>query len=109
MTVHDLDAMREEALAGPDGEQYRQGYQVTFAGIGFRVPPQPLWPLRAVRHARTGALDLALAELVGGDTADRLIDAGMTLDDSQRLGTLGGDGRAVPGIPPSPRSSAPGS
>lgn len=108
MTVHDLLALREEALAGPEGETYRQGYQVVFDGIEFRVPPRRLWTLRAVRAARQGALDEALAELVGPDVADRLVDAGLTLDDFERLGTIGEPGGATAG-PPSARSSASGS
>ena len=104
MTATDLLALREEALAGQAGQEYRHGLPVTFAGIDFRVPPQRLWPLKAMRHARLGEIDLALAVLVGAETADRLIDAGFVVDDLERMAAIGQP--AEGGGPPSGRSSA---
>lgn len=103
MTVHDLQALRDEALAGAGGETYRQGYEVQFNGIVFRVPPQRLWPVRALRHLRLGEVDLGLEILLGRDTAEQLLDAGIVLDDVERLAGLGGAA-----APPSMRSSAVG-
>ena len=108
MTVRDLEALREESLAADETGQYRQGYEFTFGGIAFRVPPQRLWPMKVVRHARNGELDLALAVLVGDETADALIEAGMLLDDFERVGALasGPDGGGTG--PPGGRSSGHG-
>jgi hypothetical protein len=109
MAVIDIDALREEALATEEGQAFAQGYEVICRGIAFRVPPSALWPMQVFKLQGQGDLYGALVALLGADLAEALTDAGMVLDDLQRLST------AVPepgGLssrrPPSRKSSAPG-
>ncbi|MGB8020748.1 MAG: hypothetical protein WCF04_05925, partial [Candidatus Nanopelagicales bacterium] len=76
-----------------------------FLGVEMRVAPMQCWKFKFFKHQRLGELDLALATIVGEETADALIDAGFQMDDLERLI------RALPGsstIPPPKRSSLSG-
>ena len=105
MTAVDLKALRDEALAGEDGETYRQGIPMMFEGIEFRVPPLRLWPMRVMRAQRTEGVDVALELLLGAEVADALIDAGFVLDDLDRLAKASAPEGSVP---PTRLSSASG-
>lgn len=106
MTAVDLKALRDEALAGDPGGEFQQGIPMTFDGIGFRVPPLALWPLKVMKAARTVGPDAALELLLGPGTADQLLDAGFVMDDFERLVQKA----SPPGTaPPTVRSSASGS
>jgi hypothetical protein len=107
MSVIDIDALREESLATEEGKAFAQGYEVRCRGIEFRVPPVSLWPLAVFRAQAKGDQYAAVAALLGDDTAEKLSDAGMVLDDLERIA------KAIPAPagaqgPPTKRSSAPG-
>lgn len=108
MTVIDVDALRDEALASDEGQAFAQGYPVRCRGIEFRCPPVALFPLAFFRLQREGDQYGALEALLGTELAGQLTDAGMVLDDLERIATNLPRPGGVQG-PPSPRSSAPGS
>jgi hypothetical protein len=108
VTVIDVDALRDEALATDEGQEFAQGYLVRCRGVEFRCPPVALFPLSFFRLQRDGDQYGALESLLGAELAAELTDAGMVLDDLERIAT----NLPRPGgvqSPPSLRSSAPGS
>jgi hypothetical protein len=108
MTAIDIDALREEALATPEGREFSQGYEVLCRGIEFRVPPVALWPITFFKCQREGDQFGAAAALVGEETADALAAAGMVLDDLQRIATALPRPEGLSGHNPTKPSSEPG-
>jgi hypothetical protein len=108
MSAIDIDALREEALATDEGKQFAQGYEVICRGVAFRCPPVAMFPLSFFRLQREGDQYGALEVLFGRDLAVQLTDAGLVLDDLERIVTSLPRPGGVQG-PPSRKSSAPGS
>lgn len=108
MSAIDIDALREEALATDEGQEFARGYEVICRGIEFRVPPLALWPMDFFKHQGQGDLYGALVSLVGADLADQLTAAGLVLDDVERISTSLPKPRGLQGHL-SPKPSEPGS
>lgn len=64
-------ALAKEAEAAP--------FTFTYKGEEYSIPNQAQWPVKAVAAVTSGELREALPELLGEDTARKLLDAGLTL------------------------------
>lgn len=108
MSFIDIDALREEALATDVGRAFAQGHEVVCRGVRFRVPPTPLWPLKFFKLQGEGDLFGALCLLLGDEVAEQLSEAGMVMDDLERI--MAGLPKGRPPVDHLPKkSSAPGS
>jgi hypothetical protein len=90
----DLDAAAASALA----EAKPVPFAFTFKGQEFEVPAAVLWPLEAQALIAKGELDRALTMLLGAESYDRLIVAGITVGELTVLFEAVGEAAGVGGL-----------
>src|SRR5262245_48092642 len=91
----DLDAAAKAALA----EARPEPFLFTYHGADYEVPPAILWPLEAQAKIAAGDLEAALVMLMGQETYDALVAAGITIGELTTLFGAVGEAAGVGGLP----------
>ena len=60
-------------------------FAFTYKGGDYEVPPQRLWPVKALVAVAAGQLDEALPELLGKDAFASMCDAGLNVGEMTAL------------------------
>jgi hypothetical protein len=94
--MFDLEAA---AAAEADSTPFAFAYK----GKPYQLPPMGQWELTTIRAVAQGDLEAALAELIGGDTYDKLCADGLKLGELTALFTAAGATQAGMSLPNSAR------
>jgi hypothetical protein len=102
----DLEAAAAEAALA--NEAASVPFPFTYKGHDYEIPPMSKWPVGALRAVAQGDLDSALVDLLGLETYESLIDAGLVVGELTALfdkvsedSGMGGAGNSPPPRRPS--------
>jgi hypothetical protein len=84
-------ALAAEAEAAP--------FTFTYKGSEYTIPPNAHWPVSAVAAIAAGELREALPRLLGKETAEKLLEAGLTMKAMDILFEQCGKKAGVPDLP----------
>jgi hypothetical protein len=102
----DLEAAAAEHALAHEAEN--APFPFTYKGHDYEIPPMARWPVGALRAVAQGDLDSALVDLLGMETYESLIDAGLIVGELTVLfdkiaadSGMGGAGNSPPPRRPS--------
>jgi hypothetical protein len=77
----------EAAAAAAEAESASVPFPFTYKGRHYKLPPSSRWELSTLRAVAAGDLEIALGELIGPESYDKLCDAGLTVGELSALFT----------------------